>query len=178
MTSQRPRNQAPLESNHRVRLTLIRELAQGKQVAGLARKYGVTKGAVQQFEKRHKEEVDAAKADLTNEFHGLWIADKAARLAEYERDITLANELIEEARAGRIAEIVKLRGDRALGTDATHELEVVDDITPAVARAARIKHRALHQSAEELGQLPSRVQVNIGGKRVEHIVKGVDMDEV
>lgn len=159
-----------------MRLTLIRELAQGKQVAGLARKYGVTNGAVQQFEKRHADEIAAAREDLTNEFHGLWVANKAARLAEYERDIALANELMEEARAGRVAEVVNLRGPQDDG--ATHELELVDDITPAVARAARIKHRALHQTAEELGQLPSRVQVNIGGKRVEHIVKGVDLDDV
>lgn len=176
MATQRPKNKAPLEGNPRVRLGLIRELAQALQPSALARKYEVTPAAIAQFAKRHEDEIAAAREDLTNAFHGNWLADKEARVAEYLRDIELMNTLIEELVTARTVELVRLRGTQ--DDDATHELVEVQDVTPAVARALRAKHRALHQAAEELGQLPSRVQVNIGGRRVEHIIKGVDISQV
>lgn len=70
------------------RRQLCRELATGEQTgAALARKYGVTRQAISAFGKRHAAEIDAIKADLDDEFAGLWVAQKAARLALYQADL-------------------------------------------------------------------------------------------
>jgi transposase-like protein len=67
------------------RRQLCRELATGDVTqAALARKYGVTRSAINNFAKRHAREIDEIKEDLDNEFAGLWIADKAKRLAAYQ----------------------------------------------------------------------------------------------
>lgn len=50
----------------------------------LAEKYGVTQPAISQFAARHKAEIDEVKDDIENEFAGLWIANKADRLATYQ----------------------------------------------------------------------------------------------
>lgn len=70
------------------RRQLCRELATGEQTrAALARKYGLSRGAITQFAQRHAREIDDIKAALDDEFAGLWVADKAARLAVYQADI-------------------------------------------------------------------------------------------
>ena len=71
-----------------LRRTLCRELAAGEvKRAALARKYGVTPAAITLFAKRHGAEIDAIKRDLDDQFAGLWIADKAARIATYQADL-------------------------------------------------------------------------------------------
>ena len=71
-----------------LRRTLCRELAAGEvKRAALARKYGVTPAAITLFAKRHGAEIDAIKRDLDDQFAGLWIADKAARIAAYQADL-------------------------------------------------------------------------------------------
>lgn len=70
------------------RRQLCRELATGEMSgAALGKKYGVTRQAISAFAKRHAREVDDIKAQLDDEFAGLWIADKAARIATYQADI-------------------------------------------------------------------------------------------
>jgi hypothetical protein len=70
------------------RRALCRELAVGEVTgAALARKYDVTRQAISAFKKRHAAEIDAIKADLDNEFAGLWIAQKSARIAAYQADL-------------------------------------------------------------------------------------------
>lgn len=167
-----------LEGHVRTRVALIRELAEGRRtVPELAKKYGVTDGGIRRFRDRHIEEVEHVKANLEDEFAGLLYAKKAARLAEYEHDIETANGEIANALDGRLSEVIKLRGEQH--DDATHEMEVVADVSDAVARLWRGKHRALRSIAEELGQLPSRVVVSTDdGAKVRHIVEGVDISKV
>ena len=70
------------------RRQLCRELATGEHThAVLGKRYGVTRQAITAFAKRYAREIDAIKADLDNEFAGLWIAQKAARIAAYQADL-------------------------------------------------------------------------------------------
>lgn len=73
------------------RRQLCRELAIGQPTrAALARKYGVARSTITEFAKRHAAEIDAIKADLDNEFAGLWVADKASRIAAYQADLEMS----------------------------------------------------------------------------------------
>lgn len=72
------------------RRQLCRELATGQTHRALGKKYGVTHQAITAFAKRHAAEIDAIKADLDDEFAGLWIANKQARLAALQADFELS----------------------------------------------------------------------------------------
>jgi hypothetical protein len=75
------------------RRTLCRELALGEiSKAALGRKYGVTGQAIGQFAKRHAREIDQIRAQLDDEFAGLWIASKEARMAQYQEDYEASQE--------------------------------------------------------------------------------------
>jgi hypothetical protein len=70
---------------------LLRELAAGERTsAHLGREYGMTASGIRDFKKRHRAEVDAIAADAASEFAGLWIAEKASRLAAYQGDYALS----------------------------------------------------------------------------------------
>lgn len=69
------------------RRQLARHLATGElRRAQLARQYGVSASYIGQFAKERAREIDAIRADLDDEFAGLWIASKEKRLAAYERE--------------------------------------------------------------------------------------------
>jgi hypothetical protein len=64
---------------------LMRELAIGdKTMTALAKEYGVTTGRISQFNKEFETRIMQIRENLADEFAGLWIADKRARLAELE----------------------------------------------------------------------------------------------
>jgi predicted ArsR family transcriptional regulator len=48
----------------------------------LARDYGVDVKAITKFRDRHEDTISDMRADIESEFSGLWIAQKAERLAE------------------------------------------------------------------------------------------------
>jgi hypothetical protein len=54
--------------------------------AAIARKYGIGRSSVTEFAARHASEIAAIAASLDDEFAGLWIADKAKRVAAYQDD--------------------------------------------------------------------------------------------
>lgn len=75
------------------RRQLCRELAEGEiKRADLARKYGLGRSAITEFAKRHAREIDDIRAQLDDEFAGLWIAQKAARIAAYQSDLEQSAE--------------------------------------------------------------------------------------
>lgn len=75
------------------RRILCRELATGDMTrAQLARKYGINRSGITRFAQRYAAEIAAIKAQLDNEFAGLWIADKAARIAAYQADLEASEE--------------------------------------------------------------------------------------
>jgi hypothetical protein len=103
----------------------------------LAAKYGVTGPAIHHFKTRHAAAIAEIKAQIDEgvraEIVGLWIADKANRIAEYQKDVELLTE------------------------------QVVDgSLEPQDFRGAmKVKQAALRNVAEELGEL--KVQVETDG---------------
>jgi len=89
--------------------------------------------------------IDAIRDDFANEFAGLWIARKEARLAAYERDV-----------------------------DDVERVEGEDGVTPELRR---VKQAALRAVAEELGQLPARLSVQMEGT-IKTIIEGIDPMDV
>lgn len=138
------RTRYPLERGH-VRYKLIHELARGeKTLTKLAEEYGVVHSAIIQFRDRHQTRVNEVKADIENEFAGLWIAEKRARIAEYQADV----ELINDSGAGQNTKM-------------------------ADADMLRVKAAIMRAVADELGHIPSKVNINVSQK-VTYVIEGVD----
>jgi transcriptional regulator with XRE-family HTH domain len=111
-------------------LALKRDLADKKlSQTQLAEKYEVTQGAISEFGRRYKDDIDAIIADFDNEYAGIWAANKANRLTEYQADVDMINE----------------------------QLETVDN--PRNLRTLlQFKQAALRSIAEELGHLTQKVE--------------------
>lgn len=154
------------------RTWLIGKLARSEGTnAALADALGVVPSAIQAFKNRHADDIAAERERLAEQITGLWIADKLARLAEHQQDVEDINGVIE----------TKL--DAATPTpwnplepenDGKATPSAVDDL-PAWLR---VKTAILHAAAEELGQLPQRVNVQVGGSLVTYKIEGVDMAEL
>lgn len=143
-----PRTRYPLERGN-VRWKLIHELARGeKPQTVLAEEYGVVQSAISQFRDRHLTEINEVRADIENEFAGLWIADKKRRVAEYQAEI----ELIEEVRGGTVRNM--------------RDVEL-----------SKLKAAVLRAVADELGQIPARMNVSVNHK-VTYVIEGVDMENL
>lgn len=133
----------------RHKLALIRELAAGERQTILAAKYGVTQGSISEFAKRHAVEIERVVGKLDDEFAGLWIANKAARIAEYEQMVADIDAIVEASTVdGRV--------------------NIVD------ADVLRTKLATLRQVAEELGQLPARITHKVEGS-ISIVVEGADL---
>jgi hypothetical protein len=125
-----------------VRLPLILDLASGeKSQDALAEQYGVDQGSISRFALRFAAEIEAQRADMENKFAALWIAQKAARLAAYEDDV----EAIDD-----------------------HHDQPETALDPALLGA---KHRALRNTAEELGALRTVIDSTVS---VRYEIVGVD----
>jgi len=134
-----------------------------KTNADLARKYGVERAAIGKFAKRYATEIDEVKAQIEDEMAGLWIAMKKARIAEYQQSLEDINDLL----------ALDLDPETAPRETADeNELVIVGAKLPALLKA---KATVLHQVAEEMGQLPARVQVNVNDQRVNYVIEGVDL---
>lgn len=74
-------------------LEVIRHLAaEDVSRAELARQMGITRGGMTLFAQRHQAQIDQMKAQLEDEFAGMWIASQRNRLAAYQADYELASE--------------------------------------------------------------------------------------
>lgn len=140
---------APL-SRPSVQVKVIRDLAKREQTdAALGRKYGVTREAIRQFKERHADRIAEVREHLDDQFAGIEFADKVNRVA-------------------------------ALSQQASAILELLNDPEQAVragvqrAEMERVVQSAWRAIAEELGQLPSRMQVQVGGQ-LDVSVNGVDV---
>jgi hypothetical protein len=124
------------------RRQIVRELALGEFTQqALADKYGVTQGAIAQFKQRHADEIEAVRQNADDEFAGILIAQKAARLA------SLA-EIHEQA----LTPMPKIAPSGKPARDA--------DGNPVLEVDGRLAAQVLKQAAEEMGQLPTRLQIN------------------
>lgn len=130
----------------RQKYALIRELAEGAlNQTELGEKYGISNARVSQINSEERERIEAMRADLDNEYAGIWIADKANRVRTYD------------ALAERLTEALEDETDSQL-------VRQLVNVQKAVA--------------EEMGQLPSRVTVNIEKPVVHHVIEGVDPGDV
>jgi hypothetical protein len=130
------------------KLALMRELADPQRTQlDMAREYGVVPSVITDFKQKNAGAIAKIKANVDDKYAGLWVADKLNRIATYEADI----EAI-EAKAQR------------------------DGATMAEADMLRVKGSFLRAVAEELGQLPAKVNVTV--TPVEHIIIGVNPEEL
>lgn len=123
--------------------------------AQLSKQYGVTREAVYDFRKRHDAAIRARRAELGTAFAeatGLWIADREARMQELQTAAQRIIGLLENADA------------------ADADKSMVPELTRTLAGL-------LHEAAEQLGQLPQRLQVQVN-QVINYTVHGVDMSKL
>ena len=83
-TDRRPAMKNHLERGW-VRHRLIREFALGEKTgAQLAEQYGVSQTSISAFKKRHSLEIEEVRNNLADEYAGVWVAQKLARIQEYQ----------------------------------------------------------------------------------------------
>lgn len=144
------------------RHALVVALAKGEKTQRqLAGEFGVLQQTISDFASRNAEEIQAVRDNSMSEYTGLALADKANRLALYE-------ELIETLRKGT---------PKVAGKDATYVRDK-DGNQVMEIDAANI-NRAVRQIAEELGALPTRVQLT--GEidvKTEYTINGVDPENL
>lgn len=127
---------------------LCHDLAAGEKTqVELAAEHGVTQPAIAMFKARNAARIAAVRERLDDEFAGLWIAQKRNRVAEYQSDVERINAKSQK-----------------------------DGATMADADMLRVKGTFLKAVAEELGQLPARVNVSVSP--VVHILEGVSREEL
>ncbi len=128
---------------------LIHELARmEKTVTKLAEEYGVYPSAISQFKARHATEIDEIKKDIEDAFAGLWITNKSLRIAEYQAEI----DIIEDSRGG--------------GIRSMSDVEM-----------SKLKSAILKAVAEELGQIPNKVSLDVRQK-VTYEIEGIDPESL
>lgn len=141
-----------LERGH-VRARLIRDLATGEHSqVELAKRYGVTQPAISMFSSRHAEEIADVALRISDEFAALWVASKFNRVAEYQQQFAdVAATMADPDTAARA------------GVNA--------------AEMYRVQQQALRAVADELGQIPARVQVEHSGSLSVQL-NGVDVGQL
>lgn len=125
-----------------IKRKVIRDLAlSGLTQAAIAEKYGVTPGAITQFKQRNAQEIQAVAAAADDDYAGILIAEKAARLAAYQ-------DIHERA----MEPTPKITNKGTVVVDPVTG-EYVYEINAGAAMTA------LKSAAEEMGQLPTRLQI-------------------
>jgi hypothetical protein len=159
----------------RTKVALIYDLAAGElSHRALAAKHGVSgAGAIAEFKKKYRAEIDRQRADMANRFANLWIADKAARLAGYQDEAEVAEREIQKAVDDRLI----IKADKP-DPDDMEDGALEGDVSGPVSRYFRARDRALRSAAEELGQLPTRTTVALESTTIRHIIEGVDLDKL
>jgi hypothetical protein len=100
---------------------LIHDLARMEKTnTQLAQHYGVAQSAISQFKKRHAAEIEEVKADMENEFAGLWIARKVNRIAEYQDTVESLVLMSEEGTLDTDAARVKIQVLKAVAEEMGH----------------------------------------------------------
>lgn len=148
------------------RLKVMRALAAGEQSQSqIAEEFGVTQQAISDFGRRYATEIQEIRANLADEFAGLWIARKANRLAMYEE---IAQQALKPtpkvSPSGKVVRDIDPE---------TGEVYVVMEVDGRTALSAG------KQAAEELGQLATRVQ--LGGElstTTTYRVEGVQPEDL
>jgi hypothetical protein len=86
-----------------VKHRLIRDFALGEKTgAQLALQYGVSATSISAFKKRNAMEIEDVRNNLADEYAGVWVAQKMARIAEYQQ----AAEKMADGKSARNQEVL------------------------------------------------------------------------
>lgn len=86
-----------------VKHRLVRDFALGEKTgAQLAEQYGVSQTSISAFKKRHSLEIEEVRNNLADEYAGVWVANKLARIQEYQQ----AAEKMASGHSPRNAEVL------------------------------------------------------------------------
>ncbi len=177
VTTQSERLQPPpprdIDSPHKLRpgspqaVWAVQQLAAGWQHGRIAEALGVSRQAVSLFASRNRERIEEVAKDASAAINEQWIASKAARIADYQRQVEQCDRAIMAAFEAATAGMDD--GERA-------GLSPSDVVDPKLLKA---RQTALRSVAEELGQLPSRVimPTDMGGA-VQWKIVGVEPETV
>jgi hypothetical protein len=137
---------------------LIRKLAAGMSNAAACAQFQVTKQAISYFRDVYKTEIADVRKNLADEFAGLWSAEKYGRIAALQEQIERAERQI-------------MAAERTLTDEDGEPVEVTS------AREWVAELRALLRAvAEELGQIPNKSSVDVGGAvQLNYTIEGVDL---
>lgn len=116
-----------------VKPELIRYLAEGKKSqVELSEMYGVGQSSIAEFKRRHLPEIQRLRNDmndkLNDEFTGLWLAEKRARLFDLQHQIEALHDLPVTARTAEVIGILLRKAAEELGQITTSnkvEMDVV-----------------------------------------------------
>jgi hypothetical protein len=125
-----------------VRLLAAAEISRSE----IARRFDVTPGAITLFADRYAEEIRAVAEKMDDEFAGIAIADKVARLGMYQ-------EIAERA----LTPTPKITNK---GTVAVHVNTETGEVETIYEFDGRLAAQVGKQAAEEMGQLVQRSQVS------------------
>lgn len=159
-----------------VRARLIHDLAADIATrAALAKEYGVNRASITRFATTWRPEIEHARRNIEDQYAALWIADKRARVATHQQVVEHALDLLNAsddapAEGTEVAEVAP-RAPRRRGAG-------VDVSTAELMAKIQAGLRAV---AEELGQLPNRVNVEHSGGtsvRYELHIPGFDVENL
>jgi len=140
MVAPQHQNRGKLDGLNRRRV--MRDLAlSGLTQQAIADKYGVGQSAVAMFKQRHADAIAAIAADAADEYAGIWIAQKANRL-----------EALAEIAEIAMQPTPKITNKGTLAFDESGN--VIKEVD------GRLAAQVMKQAAEEMGQLPTRLQVS------------------
>lgn len=163
-----------LERPFHVRYKLQRLIAEGEHSnAQLGRMHGVTAESIREFGKRHAEAIEHIRANVLDEYAGMWIADKTERLQRYQNTAEILERQIEAVDQGQTAVLAEL------DVDDDGETALAADVSGPLSRLTRALNNTLKAVAEERGQLPTRMLVKAEEGGAVHVYgTGVDTDKV
>lgn len=82
-----------LERNGWAKTRLILQLAQGDRTqTELGAEYGVSQPTISVFASRHRDEIEARRVRIAEEYFGVWIAEKVNRIVECQADVDAIND--------------------------------------------------------------------------------------
>jgi len=108
----------------------------------IADKYGVSQPAVAAFKRKHAEAIAEIAADADNEYAGIWIAQKQNRLEALAEIVEIAMQPTPK---------ITNKGTVVFHPETGDLVQEVD---------GRLAAQVMKQAAEEMGQLPTRLQVS------------------
>lgn len=171
---------------HRV----LQDLAVGtKTQLQIADEWGVTQQAISAIAKREAHRVERYRASAEDKFAGLWIADKEARVAELQDDADeakavaalLSSQLLGNSptvgSAGPTSPVSSGTVAPSVPSGASPTMPVDPASVGALTALMRVRANALRQAADEMGQIPAKVQITVSPVSVDYTLNGVSPED-